>query len=416
MRDIKKARIAVIIFLLAFVTRLIVVFVIKSYRNIYLWEYGHIAMNILSGKGFVFEHFKTIYYSYAQPLLPIFISIFYKITNFNSFGLLIFQCLVSAGLCVTVFFIALELFRKNVAIVAGMFVVFHPGLLIYSTKTVHALTFDAFFFALLILVIFKLRRRCTIRNQLIVGMVLGLCILTRATAIFFLPFAFGWLLWGGCWQEKKKYLLAIVSVTIICAGVIAPWTVRNYLHYKRFVFIGANSWELLWRGNNPSASGTLYYKGGKSYSEFVPANIIGKSEDEQNAMFREEVLKFFKKNPYTALKLYFKKIYYFWWFSEFSGKEYPILWFRIYKIYYLFILLTFLYGLFRIFYYNKSARIRYEVFLIIMLLISLSLGQSLFYVEGRHRWEVEALMLIFSSFCLIENVSLSFKQNIRVLK
>ncbi len=396
----KNIRNGIVIFLCAFVVRMLIALVTNSYKNIVLWEYDVVAKNILSGKGFAYEYLGTTYYSYLQPLYPILCALLYKITNFNYSLVLIFQFMISAGLCTLIFFISKRIFDETVAIIAAMLVMFHPGLLIYSTMTLHPLTLDSFFFALFIIVLYNLRDSCNMKNQLAAGIVLGLSILTRATIIFFLPFAILWFLLNT--REKKKNLFSLVFIIFISIIIIIPWTIRNNLHYKRFTFIVSNSWELLWRGNNYYASGALRYNDGKTYIDVVPEEVKGKSEDVQNKWFRQEVVKFWRQNPVVALKLYAKKIYYFWWFSKFSGKEYPIPWFRIYKIYYSFILALFLYALFKIFWFREYKNLKYQVLLIIMLLGSICLGQSLFYVEGRHRWEIEALMLILSSFSLVD--------------
>lgn len=389
-----------IIFFGALIVRLLIIFATKSYENLTLWEYDTIAKNILNGEGFVYESFGTTYYAFLPPLYPIFCAVLYKITNFNYLFALIFQSMISAGLCAVIFFISKRIFGKTVASIACLFTIFHPGLLVYSTKTLHVLTIDSFLFALFILVLFKLREQYSIRNQLAAGVILGLCILTRATVILFLPLAIIWLIWNAK-EKRKRMSSSIVFVILISVLVITPWTVRNYLHYKRFIFIRANSWDLLWLGNNPNASGALYCQGDKTVANFVPKEIIGESEDVQNVWFKKEVLNFWRENPFTALKLYFKKIYHFWWFSEFSGKEYPASWLLIYKVYYSFILITFLYGIWKIFSADRYKNIRYASLLILILLCSICFMQSLFYVEGRHRWEVESLMLIFTSFCLV---------------
>lgn len=411
----KNLRSGIIIFLCAFLIKLLIVFVTNNYKNIVLWEYDVVAKNILSGKGFTYEYLGTTYYSYLQPLYPILCALLYKITKFNYLLVLIFQFMISAGLCTLIFFISKRIFEETVAIIAAMLVMFHPGLLIYSTKTLHPLTLDSFFFALVIIVLYNLRDSCNSKNQLASGIVLGLSILTRATIIFFIPLAILWFLLNAGGKKKKK-LLSLVFAILISITIIIPWTIRNYLHYKKFTFIVTNSWELLWRGNNHYASGTLWYNGAKTYLDAVPEEVKGKLEGVQINWFRQEVMKFWRQNPVMALKLYVKKIYYFWWFSKFSGKEYPTSWFRIYKIYYSFILASFLYALFKIFWFSGYRNLRYQVLLIIMLLGSICLGQSLFYVEGRHRLEIEALMLILSSFCLVDltKLLLKYKKNHQV--
>ena len=95
-----------------------------------------------------------------------------------------------------------------------------------------------------------------------------------------------------------------------------------------------------------------------------------------------------------------KKFLYFWWFSPQTGMLYPGLWTQVYKLYYIFVLTLFILGIF--YAIKKASRIdRAAIASILIFMLLISAGNSLYYVESRHRWAVEPLMLIFSAYALI---------------
>ena len=77
----------------------------------------------------------------------------------------------------------------------------------------------------------------------------GVAILIRPAMLFFLPLAravaAGW----------RRHALAAVAFVAGCAVVVAPWTVRNYRVYGRFVLVASEGGVTFWTGNHPLARG-----------------------------------------------------------------------------------------------------------------------------------------------------------------
>ena len=96
----------------------------------------------------------------------------------------------------------------------------------------------------------------------------------------------------------------------------------------------------------------------------------------------------------VPLPLALRKFFYFWWYAPATGLLYPQAWFQLYMAYYVIALLLAAVGV------SRVARIRGPgmplALLVGAFLLVLSSFQSLYYVEGRHRWAVESLVLVFS--------------------
>ena len=80
------------------------------------------------------------------------------------------------------------------------------------------------------------------------GALCGIAILVRPAMLFFLPVAGVWL-----FLRHRRALAAIAIMTALV--VVAPWTVRNYRTYGRFVLVASEGGVTFWTGNHPLARG-----------------------------------------------------------------------------------------------------------------------------------------------------------------
>jgi len=395
----KNLKSYLLVFSVAFILRLVWIFITGSHVHPQEWEYEVVATNLLNGKGFIYTHLNTVYFSIVQPLYPFFCAVIYFVSRHSFLILELIQAAIASITCVTVFNIAEIIFsNRKVAIISAMLLTFHPGIIAYTAK-LHPLVLDSFFISLVALSFLRLSSNFSTRNQIFAGLMSGLCILTRSTIVLFLPIMVAWFFYKSPYI-KKKIIFGFGLILLVSSIIILPWIIRNYMVYKQFVFIQTTTGEVFWRGNNINATGSAYRINGKTVLESSSPEFLKKlySLDEmgQNKLFREEAFNFIKDHPFKSVSLFIKKNYYFWWFSPQSGMEYPKLYLLIYKALYSVVIL---FGILGIIFAlsSKISNIRESTLLILLLFLSISFAQSLFYVEGRHRWAIEPLMLIFTA-------------------
>ena len=111
----------------------------------------------------------------------------------------------------------------------------------------------------------------------------------------------------------------------------------------------------------------------------------------QSQWFMNKAIAFIKANPALAVRLTFLKFFHFWWFAPQTGLLYPAFWRQLYMAYYVFVLLLAAAGVRRI--ARIGAPTTRLALLLGAFLFGLSLLQSVYYVEARHRWAVEPLLL-----------------------
>jgi 4-amino-4-deoxy-L-arabinose transferase-like glycosyltransferase len=82
----------------------------------------------------------------------------------------------------------------------------------------------------------------------VAGLLLGLSVLTRSTALGFVPLAMLWLARGKGLTLRTRIAPGII-VLGVCLLTIAPWIVRNYAAYGRFIPVDTTGGYNLWLGS-----------------------------------------------------------------------------------------------------------------------------------------------------------------------
>jgi 4-amino-4-deoxy-L-arabinose transferase-like glycosyltransferase len=396
----------IVVLAAGFLSRLVLVVAFKTYAHPVVWEYETIANNLLAGKGFSFVFLGTTYRSFATPLFAYLCAAVYALTNHSFLAILLVQSLFNTALALVIFKIAKLVFSEAVGLLAAALVAFHPGFMYYDAVILIPLSIDSFFIAAITLVLLKNKERPSVQAMSLVGGLIGLAALCRGiTAVLLLPA----IIYPGLFARSLhfKHQLKIMAC-VLCATlvVLAPWLIRNYMVQKRFVFISSTSAENFWRGNNLLATGTSYDAHGTKiiylWPEDFRTKVASLTEIQQMDFFKSEAWSFIRANPRQATKLYLKKLYYFWWFSPQSGITYPQKYLAIYKYFYVPLLSFFLIGVGFALATGKKA-VRESSLILLSLPLTICLAQSLFYVEGRHRWLIEPIIIIFFSYGIMES-------------
>ena len=77
------------------------------------------------------------------------------------------------------------------------------------------------------------------------GVLLGLGVLTRSTALGFVPLAMLWLAWDRAMPLRRRFVAASALLGV-CFLALAPWIARNYLAYGRFIPVDTTGGYNLW--------------------------------------------------------------------------------------------------------------------------------------------------------------------------
>jgi 4-amino-4-deoxy-L-arabinose transferase-like glycosyltransferase len=379
---------------------------VRSGRFPEFWEYEYLARNLLAGKGYLYFHMHTDYRAYIEPLYPFVVAAVYAVTQNSTVALAIVQCLIASTLALIIYEFARRTFGGRAGIAAGFLVSVHPALAGYSVKF-HPLVLDSVLIALVGLMLLRLLQEPGWRAAIGFGVALGFCILTRPTVLAFVVPALVWML-GASWGRPAR-VPAVVGL-LIALAVVAPWVVRNYLVLGTFVLTQTKAGFVFWLGNNPAATGGAIDPndptGTRSLFDVAPelrGRVLATPDElEQNRIFRDEAVGYVLSDPVAFAGRWVKKLGYFWWFPPYGGRRYPGWQVSIYMGFYVLLLTLALAGVVPT--PGLPTEQRHGLRLTLLALAGISVTQALFYVDGRHRLGVEALLVPLSGHGLVRIV------------
>jgi 4-amino-4-deoxy-L-arabinose transferase-like glycosyltransferase len=362
------------------------------------WEPEIIANNLLAGRGFLLDdHLGTSYRAFILPAYPFLCAFVYSFTRHSQFALVVLQCLLSAASCLQVRAIGELVFPKSrVGAGAAWLTAFHPGLIFFAIQ-LHPLTLDLFSYLWALWACLALFQKPTAGRALHLGIAAGLALLSRGTILFFLLFAAALFLWKAGrerWLGKAARLAALAMA--IAALAVLPWLIRNAMLFKRFPLFITSASQSFWGGNNPLSIGTLHSRDGRPLITQLPVELetaLAQADElRQSDLFRKEAWAFIRQNPWAAARLYLRKWVNFWWFSPTTGLYYPPIYAAAYGLFYAAAAALAIAGLWSVRHQLSSP----PLLLLLLFPLFIAFFQCFYYVEGRHRWTVEPLLLLLA--------------------
>ena len=153
--------------------------------------------------------------------------------------------------------------------------------------------------------VLSLERR-TPRVYAAAGLLAGVAVLTRPAMLFFLPLAILWLAWRREWR-------GVVLISLACALVMLPWTIRNAREYGRFVLVASEGGITFWTGNHPLAIGEGDLAANpqlKLDNVALRARHPGLTPEELEPIYYREALRFIREQPVAWAGLMARKAFY----------------------------------------------------------------------------------------------------------
>jgi hypothetical protein len=327
------------------------------------------------------------YRAYSEPLYPFVAAAVYLITNHSRMALVLFQLAVAAatvGLLGRVAIVAGG--RRDVGIIAALLMAIHPGFVRYSC-ILHPLVFDVFFFVAASGAVIRYRQLPTLRRGLTAAAVVGLGVLTRPTILLFLlPLV--WIAWRTC-DTVKTRLMRSVAIIAVTLAVVAPWTIRNGVVLHHFVLTRSGTGFVFWLGHNPATTGSALDREGRPLIFLASPELQKRSwsagELARDRIFMQAATDYIRRDPVAAVVRVIKRLGYFWWFSPQWALLYSMPLKIVYIAWWTMLLLFWILG-------ALQSR-RFDVWFLSAMALLISCGQSIYYVEGRHRLAVEPLIL-----------------------
>jgi 4-amino-4-deoxy-L-arabinose transferase-like glycosyltransferase len=224
------------------------------------YEMGRIGRAIATGRGFA-DPFgpATGPTAWEPPLYPYLIASVFKLsgiyTHASAFILLSINSVFSALTCIPIYLIARKCFSEKVAVWSAWGWALLPTVMYWSTRWVWETSLAAFLLAVIFWLALELENLNGAIPWVGFGMLWGVAVLTNTSLVTFLP-ASGLWAWYRRSKAGKRSLAGVALAAAFFAATIAPWLVRNYETFGKFIFIRSNFGAELRLGNGPGADGT----------------------------------------------------------------------------------------------------------------------------------------------------------------
>jgi hypothetical protein len=143
------------------------------------------------------------------------------------------------------------------------------------------------------------------------GVLWGVAVLTNTSLVTFLPVSGLWP-WYRRWRTGKQSLLGVGLAAIFFIAAIAPWVVRNYETFDKFIFIRSNFGAELRLGNGPGADGTWMSYLHPTQNALALQQYEQMGEIAYVAERKREALEFIRADYGRFAWISFKRFVYYW--------------------------------------------------------------------------------------------------------
>ncbi|MGP0019632.1 MAG: ArnT family glycosyltransferase [Candidatus Sulfotelmatobacter sp.] len=280
------------------------------------WEMGRIAASLASGDGFSSPFGPaTGPTAWEPPLYPYLTAgvflVFGIYSKASAFVLLSLNSVFSALTCIPIFLIARRIFSEKVAIGSAWAWALLPNIIFWCT---HAI-WETSLAALLLTTIFWLALTLEDREGWVpwlqFGLLWGITALSSTSLLSFLPAAGLWV-WYRRARRRKRSFGGVVLAAVLFFACIAPWLVRNYETFGKFVFIRDNFGAELRLGNGNGADGTLMLYLDATHDAYAMRQFQAMGELPYIAMRKQQALDYIRADHGRFATLCMRRLVYFW--------------------------------------------------------------------------------------------------------
>jgi 4-amino-4-deoxy-L-arabinose transferase-like glycosyltransferase len=272
------------LFLAAFLIRLIAVLALRDVHtgpigissddNV---EFNRLARELSRGEGFVGERGDPT--AFRAPGLPFVLAGVYALVGLHAEAAYLLFCLLGAASCVLTWAMVRELLSERAARVAGVLAAVYLGDIYFAATFLSENVFVPCL-ALGLWLFLRHLHAGTLTTLLGAGLVLGFATLVRPFALLLLPFLMAILLLAQKQQGRLRPFTTL-AFTAVFLLVVAPWTVRNWFVFQRFVLVASNGGSTFYGGNNERVvTEPRFYGYWLSTTELPHRDLIDATPDE----------------------------------------------------------------------------------------------------------------------------------------
>jgi 4-amino-4-deoxy-L-arabinose transferase-like glycosyltransferase len=280
------------------------------------WEMGRIAASLTSGRGFSSPFGPaTGPTAWEPPLYPYLTAgvflVFGIYSKASAFVLLLLNSIFSALTCIPIFLIALRMFSQKVAVGSAWAWALLPNIIFWCTRAIWETSLAALLLTTLFWLALTLEDREGWLGWLQFGLLWGITALSSTSLLSFLPAAGLWA-WYRRARRGKRSVAGVLLASVVFLACIAPWLVRNYETFGKFIFIRDNFGAELRLGNGNGANGTLMLCLDATHDPYAMRQFQAMGELPYIAMRKRQALDYIRADYGRFAMLCVRRFVYFW--------------------------------------------------------------------------------------------------------
>jgi 4-amino-4-deoxy-L-arabinose transferase-like glycosyltransferase len=247
----------ILIALVALAVRLAVIpFLYHDWTDPFLldhWAFGLVARSLATGHGFGNVFANTGPTAVLPPVYCYLLAGLFKIfgpeTTASIVAALSLNSLFSALTCIPVYLLAQQAFGPRVAKWAGWGWAFSPYGVYYGADWAWSTCLVTLELAWLFFFAWRLEKSCRRGQWPLFGAFCGIAALTEPVTLAVLPFLGLWTFYRR-YHQRQPWKVQMIAAALAGIVVLAPWIVRNYEMFHRFIPVRSGFGLELYIGNN----------------------------------------------------------------------------------------------------------------------------------------------------------------------
>lgn len=249
-------RFYVVLFLIAFCLRIICMLWWKSYimhNNIPYNEVGRLVERLATGKGFTAPYGDETGYTAAfPPVYPFLGALIYRLfggfTHASVFAILTLNCVFGSWNAVLIHELGLRTLGRRAALLAAWSWALFPVFFRWDISWIWEFSLSALLLTWVFILTMDVADKGTTPRWLGFGAAWGFASLANPALVTLLPFSGLYAAFRSA-RSGKRWLKPAVLSAVMFFAVLAPWCMRNYVIFHKFIFVRDNFWLEFQLGN-----------------------------------------------------------------------------------------------------------------------------------------------------------------------
>jgi 4-amino-4-deoxy-L-arabinose transferase-like glycosyltransferase len=245
------------------------------------WGFFTLVQHWFQGYGYSYATELGCASAYRSPGYLFFLTALYSVFRpENTLAQAIVQNIFIVGIIWLVYAVGKRLVGKRAALVGAFLMAVYPYTFYHYTQYYHTFL-SSFFLLLMAWFVLRLAESKRKRDAIGTGLSIGALAYVQGTILVAAPLIVLWLFWK--WKfDWKRTLVSAILMAVFSAGLIAPWTYRNWKELHTFVPLTTDLGHALFKSNNE----VIYELTKRGYPQEIVDLITVSSTDSEYKQYR----------------------------------------------------------------------------------------------------------------------------------